>query len=450
MSKLLIKNASVIATMDDDRTELINKSIYCEDGRIIQIGVIESFNFNADVVIDATDMVVIPGLVNTHHHLFQNLTRCYPGSQNESLFGWLTNLYPIWNNILPSDIYISTLIGLSEMVISGCTTSSDHLYLFPNGSKLEDQIEAAMEVGCRFHATRGSMSIGESKGGLPPDSLTEDEDYILKDCQRVIEKFHDSSDFSMLKIALAPCSPFSVSQNLMKQTAKLGRDFSVSLHTHLAENIEDIIYTQEHFGMRPGQYIEELGWVGNDVWHAHCVKLNKEEIDLFSRTGTGIAHCPCSNMRLGSGIAPLRKWIDEGVKVGLGVDGSSSNDSGYLLSEARQAMLLQRVNFGANKFSPREALFTATRGGAEVLNRDDIGQISIGKAADFAIYDLNKIAMSGAWSDPLAALILCTPSETAYTICNGEIISQNGHLNNFDLNLFLEKHKAASKRLLGL
>ena len=450
MSKLLIKNASVIATMDDDRTELINKSIYCEDGRIIQIGVIENFNFNADVVIDATDMVVIPGLVNTHHHLFQNLTRCYPGSQNESLFGWLTNLYPIWNNILPSDIYISTLIGLSEMVISGCTTSSDHLYLFPNGSKLEDQIEAAMEVGCRFHATRGSMSIGESKGGLPPDSLTEDEDYILKDCQRVIEKFHNSSDFSMLKIALAPCSPFSVSQNLMKQTAKLARDFSVSLHTHLAENIEDIIYTQEHFGMRPGQYIEELGWVGNDVWHAHCVKLNKEEIDLFSRTGTGIAHCPCSNMRLGSGIAPLRKWIDEGVKVGLGVDGSSSNDSGYLLSEARQAMLLQRVNFGANKFSPREALFTATRGGAEVLNRDDIGQISIGKAADFAIYDLNKIAMSGAWSDPLAALILCTPSETAYTICNGEIISQNGHLNNFDLNLFLEKHKAASKRLLGL
>jgi cytosine/adenosine deaminase-related metal-dependent hydrolase len=450
MSKLLIKNASVIATMDDDRTELINKSIYCEDGRIIQIGVIENFNFNADVVIDATDMVVIPGLVNTHHHLFQNLTRCYPGSQNESLFGWLTNLYPIWNNILPSDIYISTLIGLSEMVISGCTTSSDHLYLFPNGSKLEDQIEAAMEVGCRFHATRGSMSIGESKGGLPPDSLTEDEDYILKDCQRVIEKFHDSSDFSMLKIALAPCSPFSVSQNLMKQTAKLARDFSVSLHTHLAENIEDIIYTQEHFGMRPGQYIEELGWVGNDVWHAHCVKLNKEEIDLFSRTGTGIAHCPCSNMRLGSGIAPLRKWIDEGVKVGLGVDGSSSNDSGYLLSEARQAMLLQRVNLGANKFSPREALFTATRGGAEVLNRDDIGQISIGKAADFAIYDLNKIAMSGAWSDPLAALILCTPSETAYTICNGEIISQNGHLNNFDLNLFLEKHKAASKRLLGL
>ena len=450
MSKLLIKNASVIATMDDDRTEIINKSIYCEDSKIVEIGDIENFYFNADVVIDATDMVVIPGLVNTHHHLFQNLTRCYPGSQNESLFGWLTNLYPIWNNILPSDIYISTLIGLSEMVISGCTTSSDHLYLFPNGSKLENQIEAAKEVGCRFHATRGSMSIGVSKGGLPPDSLTENEDVIIKDCQRVVESFHDPSKFAMLKISLAPCSPFSVSQDLMKETAKLARSYSVSMHTHLAENDEDIVYTKQNFGMTPGEYIEELGWVGNDVWHAHCVKLNKEEIDLFSRTGTGIAHCPCSNMRLASGIAPLRNWIDEGVKVGLGVDGSSSNDSGNLLSEARQAMLLQRVTLGANKFSPREALFTATRGGAEVLNRDDIGQISIGKAADFAIYDLNKTAMSGAWSDPLAALVLCTPSETAYTICNGEIISQNGHLNNFDLNLFLEKHKAASKRLLGL
>ena len=449
MSKLLIKNASVIATMDDDRNEIINKSIYCEEGKIVEIGDIENF-LNADIIIDATDMVVIPGLVNTHHHLFQNLTRCYPGSQNESLFGWLTNLYPIWNNILPYDIYISTLIGLSEMVISGCTTSSDHLYLFPNGSKLENQIEAAMEVGCRFHATRGSMSIGVSKGGLPPDSLTENEDAIIKDCQRVIEKFHDPSNLAMLKISLAPCSPFSVSQDLMKETAKLARSYSVSMHTHLAENDEDIIYTKQHFGMTPGEYIKELGWVGNDVWHAHCVKLNKEEIDLFSRTGTGIAHCPCSNMRLASGIAPLRKWIDEGVKVGLGVDGSSSNDSGHLLIEARQAMLLQRVNLGANKFSPREALFTATRGGAEVLNRNDIGQISAGKAADFAIYDLNKIAMSGAWSDPLAALVLCTPSETAYTICNGEIISQNGHLNNFDLNSSLEKHKAASKRLLGL
>ena len=450
IANLLIKNAQIIATMDDERKEISNKSIYCENGKIIDIGDLENFNYNPGLIIDAHEMVVIPGLVNTHHHLFQNLTRCYPGSQNESLFGWLTNLYPIWSKILPSDIYISTLIGLSEMVISGCTTSSDHLYLFPNGSKLENQIEAASEVGCRFHATRGSMSIGVSKGGLPPDTLTENENSIIKDCQRVIENFHDSSKFSMLKIALAPCSPFSVSQDLMEETAKLARNYSVSLHTHLAENNEDIVYTKQNFGMTPGEYIEDLGWVGDDVWHAHCVKLNEDEIELFSRTGTGIAHCPCSNMRLASGIAPLRTWIDKGVKVGLGVDGSSSNDSGHLLNEARQAMLLQRVNLGANKFSPREALFTATRGGAEVLNRNDIGQISIGKAADFAIYDLNKIAMSGAWSDPLAALVLCTPTKTAYTICNGEVISQNGHLNNFDLNLSLEKHKVASKRLLDL
>ena len=450
MSNIFIKNAKVIATMDDNQTEIVNQSIYCENGKIVEIGECTNSNYDKRTTINATEMVVIPGLINTHHHLFQNLTRCYPKAQNESLFGWLTSLYPVWNKIGPSDIYISSLIGLSEMVLSGCTTSSDHLYLFPNGSKLEDQIEAAIDVGCRFHATRGSMSIGESKGGLPPDSLTENEDFILKDCQRVIEKFHDSSDLAMLKIALAPCSPFSVSQDLMKETASLAREYSVGMHTHLAENIEDIIYIEKNFGMRPGQYIEELGWVGNDVWHAHCVQLNENEINLFSKTGTGIAHCPCSNMRLASGIAPLRQWIDAGVNVGLGVDGSSSNDSGNLLNEARQAMLLQRVNLGANKFSPREALYTATRGGANILNRNDIGQISVGKAADFAIYDLNNISLSGTWSDPLAGLVLCSPMQTAYTICNGKIISEKGHLNNIDIGLFLEKHKAASKNLLEI
>jgi len=366
------------------------------------------------------------------------------------LFGWLTSLYPIWNKIIPSDIYISSLIGLSEMVMSGCTTSSDHLYLFPNGSKLEDQIEAAKNVGCRFHATRGSMSIGVSKGGLPPDTLVEEENFILKDCQRVIETFHDSSDLSMLKIALAPCSPFSVSQNLMRETAILAREFSVGMHTHLAENKEDIIYTQENFGMRPGQYVEELGWLGNDVWHAHCVQLDQSEISLFANTGTGIAHCPCSNMRLASGIAPLRNWLDSGVNVGLGVDGSSSNDSGHLLNEARQAMLLQRVNLGADKFSAREALYTATRGGAKVLNRKDIGQIAVGKAADFAIYDLNQISLSGTWSDPLAGLVFCSPMHTAYTVCDGKIISESGNMCNFDIGISLDEHKLASKRLLDL
>ena len=450
MSNILIKNAKIIATMDDNQNEIVNQSIYCENGKIIEIGQCENSNYDTRRTIDASEMVVIPGLINTHHHLFQNLTRCYTNAQNESLFGWLTSLYPIWNKIIPSDIYISSLIGLSEMVISGCTTSSDHLYLFPNGSKLEDQIEAAKLVGCRFHATRGSMSIGVSKGGLPPDTLAEEENFILKDCQRVIETFHDDADLSMLKIALAPCSPFSVSQNLMKETAILARDFSVGMHTHLAENKEDIIYTEENFGMRPGQYIEELGWLGNDVWHAHCVQLDENEVSLFAKTGTGIAHCPCSNMRLASGIAPLRNWLDAGVNVGLGVDGSSSNDSGHLLNEARQAMLLQRVNLGADKFSAREALYTATRGGAKVLNRNDIGQIAVGKAADFAVYDLNQISLSGTWSDPLAGLVFCSPMHTAYTICNGRVISESGNMSNFDLGVSLDEHKSASKRLLDL
>ena len=375
------------------------------------------------------------------------MTRVYPKAQNKPLFGWLTSLYPVWQNIIPSDIYISSLIGISEMVLTGCTTTSDHLYLFPNGSKLEDQIEASKLIGCRFHAARGFMSVGESKGGLPPDSLVEDEKAIIKDCQRVIENFNDEKQFSMLRVVLAPCSPFSVSQNLMKLTAEMARSYSVSLHTHLAENDEDIEYSKNHFEMRPGEYAESLNWLGDDVWHAHCVKLNDTEADLFAKSRTGIAHCPTSNMRLASGIAPVRNWIDKDVKVGLGVDGSSSNDSGHLLNEARQTLLLQRLKFGADKFSGREALKLATKGGAKVLNRNDIGEISVGKAADFAIYDLKQIDFSGTYSDPVAALVFCGPVKTKYTICNGKIISENGHMKNFDINMSLEKHALASIRL---
>ena len=435
--------------MNDDEIELKGKSILCKSGVIDWIGDYEDLNQEFENTIDAKNLVVIPGLVNTHHHLFQNLTRVYPKAQNKPLFGWLTSLYPVWQKIIPSDIYISTLIGMSEMVLTGCTTTSDHLYLFPNGSKLEDQLQAANLVGCRFHAARGFMTVGESKGGLPPDSLVEDEKSIIKDCQRVIENYNDERDFSMLKVVLAPCSPFSVSQNLMKLTAEMARSYSVSLHTHLAENDEDIEYTQNHFDMRPGEYAESLNWLGDDVWHAHCVKLNDKESDLFCKTKTGIAHCPTSNMRLASGIAPVRNWIDKGIKVGLGVDGSSSNDSGHLLNEARQTLLLQRLKFGADKFNGREALKLATKGGAKVLNRSDIGEISIGKAADFAIYDLKQIDFSGTSSDPIAALVFCGPVKTKYTICNGKIISENGHMKNFDLNLSLEKHASASIRLIN-
>ena len=447
MKTLLIKNASHIVTMNDEEVELKDTSILCENGVIKWIGNYNDLKEKIDFTLDAQDLVVIPGLVNTHHHLFQNLTRVYPKAQNKPLFGWLTSLYPVWQNIIPSDIYISTLIGISEMVLTGCTTTSDHLYLFPNGSKLEDQIEASKLIGCRFHAARGFMSVGESKGGLPPDSLVEDEKAIIKDCQRVIENFNDEKQFSMLRVVLAPCSPFSVSQNLMKLTAEMARSYSVSLHTHLAENDEDIEYSKNHFEMRPGEYAESLNWLGDDVWHAHCVKLNDTEADLFAKSRTGIAHCPTSNMRLASGIAPVRNWIDKDVKVGLGVDGSSSNDSGHLLNEARQTLLLQRLKFGADKFSGREALKLATKGGAKVLNRNDIGEISVGKAADFAIYDLKQIDFSGTYSDPVAALVFCGPVKTKYTICNGKIISENGHMKNFDINMSLEKHALASMRL---
>ncbi len=449
MKTLLIKNASHIVTMNDEEVELKDTSILCENGIIKWIGNHNDLTEKIDFTIDAQDLVVIPGLVNTHHHLFQNLTRVYPKAQNKPLFGWLTSLYPVWQNIIPSDIYISSLIGISEMVLTGCTTTSDHLYLFPNGSKLEDQIEASKLIGCRFHAARGFMSVGESKGGLPPDSLVEDEKAIIKDCQRVIENFNDEKQFSMLRVVLAPCSPFSVSQNLMKLTAEMARSYSVSLHTHLAENDEDIEYSKNHFEMRPGEYAESLNWLGDDVWHAHCVKLNDTEADLFAKSRTGIAHCPTSNMRLASGIAPVRNWIDKDVKVGLGVDGSSSNDSGHLLNEARQTLLLQRLKFGADKFSGREALKLATKGGAKVLNRNDIGEISVGKAADFAIYDLKQIDFSGTSSDPVAALVFCGPVKTKYTICNGKIISENGHMKNFDINTSLEKHALASIRLIN-
>ena len=449
MKTLLIKNASHIVTMNDEEVELKDTSILCENGVIKWIGNYNDLKEKIDFTLDAQDLVVIPGLVNTHHHLFQNLTRVYPKAQNKPLFGWLTSLYPVWQNIIPSDIYISSLIGISEMVLTGCTTTSDHLYLFPNGSKLEDQIEASKLIGCRFHAARGFMSVGESKGGLPPDSLVEDEKAIIKDCQRVIENFNDEKQFSMLRVVLAPCSPFSVSQNLMKLTAEMARSYSVSLHTHLAENDEDIEYSKNHFEMRPGEYAESLNWLGDDVWHAHCVKLNDTEADLFAKSRTGIAHCPTSNMRLASGIAPVRNWIDKDVKVGLGVDGSSSNDSGHLLNEARQTLLLQRLKFGADKFSGREALKLATKGGAKVLNRNDIGEISVGKAADFAIYDLKQIDFSGTSSDPVAALVFCGPVKTKYTICNGKIISENGHMKNFDINMSLEKHALASIRLIN-
>jgi len=385
VSTLLIRNAAMLVTMDDVSRELRGCGLFARDGVIEAVGSGETLPKTADDVLDLSNHIVIPGLVNTHHHLYQNLTRVVPAGQDQALFGWLKALYPIWAKMGPEHIRVSALVGLAELALSGCTTASDHLYMFPNGARLDDEIEAAREIGIRFTATRGSMSIGESAGGLPPDSVVEKPDAILRDCERVVAAYHDASPHSMLRIALAPCSPFSVSRELMRDTAEMARRLKIGLHTHLAENAEDIAYSLEKFGMRPGQYAEEAGWTGEHVWHAHCCALDDAEIALFGRTGTGVAHCPTSNMRLGSGIAPIRKMLGAGVPVGLGVDGSASNDCGDLMGEVRMAMLLQRVGSGAGALTAREALRIATRGGARVLGRaDEIGQLAVGYAADFA------------------------------------------------------------------
>ncbi|MGB0904998.1 MAG: 8-oxoguanine deaminase, partial [Mangrovicoccus sp.] len=379
---VLLRKARVIVTMDDSRRELAEADLRFDGGVITEIGA--DLAPGDDEQVDVSGCVITPGLVNTHHHLYQSLTRVVPGGQDALLFGWLQRLYPIWARYTPEHMRISALTGLAELALSGCSLSSDHLYLYPNGARLDDTIDAAKEIGLRLLATRGSMSIGESAGGLPPDSLVEREADILDDSQRVIDAFHDPSPGAMIQVGLAPCSPFSVSRELMRDSAILAREKSVRLHTHLAENDEDIAYSQEKFGCRPGQYAEDLGWTGDDVWHAHCVKLDTSEISLFARSQTGVAHCPCSNCRLGSGIAPVRKMYDARVPVGLGVDGSASNDAGNLIAEARQAMLLQRVDLGADAMSARTALEIATRGGADVLGRPECGRIQTGARADIA------------------------------------------------------------------
>ncbi|RTL72932.1 MAG: 8-oxoguanine deaminase [Hyphomicrobiales bacterium] len=448
MGTLLAKGAAVIATLDPALGDIKDASLFCRDGLIEQVGPESALPKTADEVLHLRDHVVIPGLVNTHHHIFQNLTRAVPAGQDATLFNWLKALMPIWANMGPEHIYVSALLGLAEMALTGCTTSSDHLYMFPNGARLDDEIQAAREVGIRFHAARGALSIGESKGGLPPDNIVEDEAFILQDTRRVLEQYHDAGRFSMLRVVVAPCSPFTVSQGLMKDSAALARAYKVSMHTHTAENDEDIAYAQARFGMRPGDYSEAVGWTGPDVWHAHCVKLDAHEIGLFGRTGTGVAHCPSSNMRLASGIAPVRRMLDAGVPVGLGVDGSASNDSGHLLNEARHAMLVQRLIEGPAGLKAREALHIATAGGARVLGRDDIGVLRPGMAADFAAFRLDTIDMSGgAQWDPVASLLFCGPQKASATVINGRCIVRDGQITTIDLPKVIERHGRLARAL---
>jgi cytosine/adenosine deaminase-related metal-dependent hydrolase len=448
MSTLLLKDADVLVTMDATRREIPGGGVFIRDGVIEAVGTTDQLPATADQVISLAGTVALPGLVNTHHHMYQSLTRAIPGAQDAELFGWLRRLYPIWAGLTPEMVRVSTLTAMAELILSGCTTSSDHLYLYPNGSRLDDSIEAAATIGMRFHAARGSMSVGESQGGLPPDRLVEDEASILKDTQRLIETWHDPKRHAMQRIVVAPCSPFSVSRDLMREAAVLARSYRVSLHTHLAENDNDVAYSREKFGMTPAEYAESLGWVGHDVWHAHCVKLDTPGIGLFARTGTGVAHCPCSNMRLASGIAPIPAMREAGVHVGLGVDGCASNDAAHLLGEARQAMLLARVGHGPAAMSARQALELATLGGAKVLGRDDIGALAPGMSADLVAFPTGGLDLAGAAvHDAVAALVFCTPQHVRHSIINGKPVVSDGQLLPLELQPLVAHHNRLARQL---
>ena len=470
MSTLLIHHIHTLATQDDAQTELRDASVFIRDHRIEWVGRAQDLPAplqTADEVLDARRLLVVPGMANTHHHMVQSLTRAVPGVQNAELFAWLQGLYPIWAGLTPEMVQVSTQVAMAELLLSGCTTSSDHLYIYPNGIRLDDSIEAARQIGMRFVATRGSMSVGQSQGGLPPDRVVEREDFILKETQRLIETHHDGAHGAMTQVAVAPCSPFSVSRDLMRSSAELARHYKVRLHTHLAENDHDVAYSQEKFNCTPAQYAQDLGWVGDDVWHAHCVKLDDEGISLFAATRTGVAHCPCSNMRLASGIAPIRRMIDAGVPVGLGVDGSASNDAAHMVNEARQAMLLARLRkslepprvengrtvFGCDtaplEMTARDALRLATRGGAEVLGRQhDIGQITPGYCADLALFDLDTLPMAGgAVHDPVGSLLLCASAPTRHTVVHGRVVVRDGQLTTVDLGPLIEGHNRLAAQL---
>jgi len=450
VASLLIQHARLVVTMDDADTRFADGDIYIEDNVIRQVGQSDRLALErpADVTIDASDMIVLPGLINTHHHFYQTLTRNLPAAQNADLFTWLRVHYPIWAGMTPEAIAVSTKVAMAELMLSGCTTSSDHTYLWPNGARVDDQIDAAREMGFRFHAARGSMSVGESQGGLPPDSVVEDEAAILRDSQRVIEEYHDASRYSMLRVVLAPCSPFSVSPTLMRESIALARAYGIHSHTHLAETRDEAAYCAATFHRTPVELAEDLGWVGDDVWHAHMVHPSDDEVRRLGATQTGIAHCPTSNMRLASGIAPLDALRRAGARVGLGVDGSASNDGSHLLAEARQALLLHRVLGDPAAITAHEALWLATRGGAAVLGRDDIGLLAPGMAADIIGYRLDTLALAGgAIHDPLAALVFCQPPAVDLSIINGRVRVRDGHLLDLDQQALIARHNAIAQAL---
>jgi cytosine/adenosine deaminase-related metal-dependent hydrolase len=445
--------------MDEQRREMPGGGMIVRDGMIESVRGSEEMQHVEAETLDLGGHLVFPGLVNTHHHLYQTLTRAVPRAQDADLFDWLRTLYPIWARLTPEAVYVSALVGMAELLLSGCTTSSDHLYVFPNGARLDDTIYAAQEIGIRFHPTRGSMSLGESAGGLPPDSVVESERAILDDSRRVIESFHDPERGAMLRVALAPCSPFSVTADVMRASADMARDYGVRLHTHLAETVDEERFCVEKFGRKPVAYANELGWVGDDVWFAHMVHLDTKEIEAFAGSGCGVAHCPTSNMRLASGIAPVQALRLAGVDVGLGVDGSASNDGSHMLAEARQAMLLARLRLaesgekgdgnGGTQLRAREALELATLGGAAVLGRDDVGSLQAGNCADFFAIRTDRLAFAGALHDPVAAAVLCAPQQADVVVVNGKVVVKEGQLNTVELCPLIERHNRIAAAMVN-
>jgi 8-oxoguanine deaminase len=451
MTTLLVKNIHTLVTMDTAQREIRNGALLIHDNVVMQVGSTIELPPTADEVLDLENRhVVLPGFVNTHHHFFQTLTRAVPGAQNHNLFNWLKTLFPIWGNLTAEGLYVSSQMAAADLILSGCTTASDHHYIFPNDCTLDDQIQAIQAIGLRFHASRGSLSKSISQGGLAPDHLVENDAHVLQDSQRLIEQYHDNSRHSMLRITLAPTSPFNASQDMMRESAALARAYpGVRLHTHLAEDQSDIDYSMANFGMTPVEYAESVGWLGADVWHAHCVKLDDVAIAKFGKTGTGVAHCPCSNMRLGSGIAPIRRMLNQGVPVGLGADGAASNDATSLLQEARTAMLLARVGAcDATVMTAREALALATTGGAKVLGRDDIGSLAPGMSADFIAFNIDRPQFAGAHHDAVAAILFCQIDRVDYSFINGKKVVDRGQLTTLDLAALVAKTNQLAQQMV--
>ncbi|MDP6156896.1 MAG: 8-oxoguanine deaminase [Candidatus Thermoplasmatota archaeon] len=449
VSSILLKNINTLAVDLPEKKILQSANVYIEGSEIQEISS-SKIVVEAERVVDCSSMVVMPGFINTHHHMYQTMQRAVPRMQDSKLFDWLINLYEIWREITPEAVKVSAKVAMAELMLTGCTTTSDQYYVFPEGKKglLEAEIEAAGDMGVRFHPCRGSMSRGRSKGGLPPDDVVQDEDIILGETESTIRKYHDNSRNSMLQIVVSPCSPFSVTTELMEASAELARKYGVFLHTHLAETIDENKFCLDTHGMRPFDYMKEVSWVGPDVWFAHCVHLNNREIQEMADTGTGVAHCPTSNMRLGSGIAPVREMLNRGVNVSLAVDGSASNDSSNMVNELRMAMLLQRVSQGEDAFSPYEAIECGTIGGAKVLGRKDIGEMREGMAADIVGFSLKRLPFAGGLHDPVASVVLCGPVNVDISIINGNIRILDGNIVGLNMEELINHQNRLAKEMV--